>query len=85
MSEPRFTHDCKNCTFLGGFEHDGDYYDLYHCMQGGNCPTVIARFSDDGPDYQSGMPFADKGLIATLVEAKRRAVERGLSTTVEGR
>lgn len=71
---PLFTHDSPCCTFLG--VHDG--YDLYWCDQGHSLPTVLARYGNEGHEYKSGMLFADRGLEPHLVEAKRRAVERGL-------
>lgn len=46
--EPRYTHDCEACVFFGRWGS----YDLYRCPQGG-IPTVVARFSSDGPDYMS--------------------------------
>lgn len=64
----RFQHDCEKCKPLGEF---GDA-DLYYCeaqLIGG--PTVIARYSSDGADYQSGMVFADK--IPALGEARNRS------------
>ncbi len=67
----QFKHDCNDCVPLG--QHEG--YDLYYCP---NEPTVIARFSDDGPDYNSGMEFAKSGLIPQLVEARNRAIKLGL-------
>ena len=51
LNTPRYRHDCDVCKFLGIFKD----YDLYFCPQGGE-PTVIARYSSDGPDYLSGMP-----------------------------
>jgi hypothetical protein len=74
---PRFKHDCRDCTYLGRYEE----YDLYHCLEFDSRPTVVARYGDEGPDYGSGMIFADQGAVPELVEAKRRAVERGLPVT----
>lgn len=71
----RFQHDCDTCKPLGEF---GDA-DLYYCdtqLIGGQ--TVIARYSSDGGDYQSGMSFADK--IPALGEARKRAMEQGYMT-----
>jgi hypothetical protein len=50
---PRYKHDdCTACHYLGQF----DKYDLYFC--GGEMgTTVIARWSDYGPDYSSGIVF----------------------------
>ncbi len=71
----RFQHDCEKCKPLGEF---GDA-DLYYCdVQSIGGATVIARYSDDGGDYQSGMVFADK--IPALGEAKKRAIESGYMT-----
>lgn len=49
MPTPRFTHDCDRCTYLGS-DLDCDYY---HCTKGSR-PTVLARYSSHGPDYESG-------------------------------
>lgn len=68
----RFQHDCEKCKPLGEFEDA----DLYYCevqLIGGQ--TVIARYSDDGADYQSGLIFADN--IPALGEARNRAIAAG--------
>ncbi len=84
LIEPEFKHDCTGCTFLGRFEGR----DLYHCGRHAMGVTLIARWSDDGPDYISGMVFAAeyKHLDGTmrpgnswLVEARRRALGKGLN------
>jgi hypothetical protein len=70
----------------------GVNYDLYHCMELGLFPTVIARYSVDGPGYVSGMEFAKpyvhpsgevKEGHPALVEAKRRAEDKGLDVNRE--
>jgi hypothetical protein len=68
--KPQFTHDCDICTFLGTFNGA----DLYHHAE--SSPTIIARFSSDGPDYTSGVILADVNPF--LGEAKRRALARYL-------
>jgi len=68
----RFSHDCKACTPLGQFEE----YDLYHCMQGGSMPTVLARYGNEGPEYVSGLFSVSEG---PLFEAQNRARARGLT------
>lgn len=73
MEKPRYQHDCSTCTFLGRYKE----YDLYYCPQGGR-EIVIGRFSDDGPDYISGILFAKNGTSAPLVEALKRANGMGL-------
>ena len=81
MDPPQYIHNCDSCKYLGRYEFKCEYEcgcdpgkdaDLYYCPQGG-LPTVIARYSDYGPDYVSGL-FAD---LLILKEAYRRAVEAG--------
>ena len=57
MDEPRFVHDCKSCVFQGRGYYQQQEVDWWTCGpddggRGGR--TVIARRSDDGPDYASG-------------------------------
>jgi hypothetical protein len=56
MSEPRFTHDCRACNFLGHGHLSGQPVDWYTCsvLKGSGARTVIARFGNDGPEYASG-------------------------------
>ena len=68
--KPLYEHDCTNCIHLGVH----DKADLYFCLQGGNMPTVIARYSNEGSDYTSGMLFPRPELI----RAKELAKEKGL-------
>lgn len=43
-------------TYLGSYASNGYHYDLWHGPD--ICgPTVVARWSPDGPDYSSGMCF----------------------------
>lgn len=67
--KPRYQHDCQVCVFLG--HYDGS--DLYFCPQHG-IKTVIARFSDLGPDYASGLPAIRNRF---LQEAELRATKGG--------
>ena len=68
----RFIHDCDDCIFLGQYKE----FDLYFCPMGSQ--TVIARYSDEGGDYHSGLEFAKAGRIPQLVEAYERAKEKGI-------
>jgi hypothetical protein len=81
-SKPQFKHDCSSCKYLGRYQHT-DFagrtwnYDLYYC---GDNPshnkvraTVIARFGNEGSQYQSGL---NSGL-PELEEAKKRAINKG--------
>ncbi len=59
MSEsPLYKHDCSQCEFLGSHRFMEDDYDLYFCLRDG-FPTLLARWSDDGPDYLSGFSFGE--------------------------
>ena len=71
----RFQHDCEKCKPLGEFGDADLYYCDAHAIGGA---TVIARYSNDGGDYQSWMVFADK--IPALGEAEKRAIEAGYMT-----
>jgi hypothetical protein len=78
---PRFKHDCKNCTFLGEWQE----YDLYHCLQGLNDPTLVARYSDEPSNYRAGLPSIrslamknDEDYDSPIVVAYRRAEKLGL-------
>ena len=79
LLRPHYTHDCRHCTFLGPYCAFGDdkYADLYHCIQGDEkkIPTVIARFSSEPSDNQSGVNFYQ---MPYLMEAQRRAGIAGL-------
>lgn len=74
-----YTHDSNCCTYLGmSIRDDGPYkgeYDLYYCRT-----TLLARYSDDGPDYYSGTCFAAEDRNPVLWEASRRAIAMGLMT-----
>lgn len=68
----QFEHDCNACVFLGHV----DKHDLYFCPNDILGPTVIARWSSEGPDYSSGLCFICCNPL--LHEAAKRAVQRGL-------
>jgi hypothetical protein len=75
METPNFQHDCNSCHFLGRYVcAEKKEADLYFCLQNG-LPTVIARFSNDGPDYISG--FYSIEYEPALKEAYMRAVKAG--------
>jgi hypothetical protein len=93
-TKPVYTHDCPNCTYLGTVRCRetqwtyGTRYDLYFCTQGGTIPTVLARWSDNGPDFTSGLLFAKEYIQAglhfhPLVMAYTRAIAYGLLTGEE--
>lgn len=68
MVKPIYKHDCRSCVFLGRYvDCYGEKFDLYFCDTA--VKTVIARYSDDGPDYCSGWGSC----LPQLQEAQRRA------------
>jgi hypothetical protein len=79
--KPAYAHDCDRCTFLGRAvsQRTGEEADLYHCEGDTLGPTVIARLSDHGGDYRSGLCEARPGTL--LGVAKARAEARGLDVT----
>lgn len=76
---PLYNHDCEACVFLGHQQMQ----DLYYCDQGGgqNMSTVIARRSDRGEDYVSGLTAARQEPLLAL--AVVRAFRKGLLTDDE--
>ena len=72
----RYQHDCYVCTPLGEY---GDA-DLYFCNKGG-IETVIARHSNQGSDYTSGLYMATA--LPDLREAKKRAIKAGFLTDAD--
>lgn len=65
--KPRFQHDCDRCVFLGAFSEENHNCDLYFCSQGGLGPTLLARYSDKGPDYVSGWNVGQNAAERKLV------------------
>ena len=55
---PKYTHNCERCRFLGQVEEEGKIVDLYWCPSATDLhlDSLIARFSDEGPDYASYHP-----------------------------
>lgn len=71
MAEPRYTHDCDECYFLGHADAD----DVYVCMQGERgasaIPTIIRRFGSKGWEYGSGMNLLPS--LPTVMQGYARA------------
>jgi hypothetical protein len=67
MKKPKFAHDCTKCTYLGTVTIDGRTFDMYHCMQGGNDPTIIARWADDPWRYSSSETLASRSYYGCLI------------------
>jgi len=56
QTHPVHIHDCDSCTYLGTIrsqDREGEVADLYTCGNNWQSQTVIARYSDHGPDYSS--------------------------------
>lgn len=96
LGKSRYTHDCKWCVYLGPYIHSRwvkghppepvTSYDLYYCPKGDNpeiASSVIARFSDDGPDYISGNVFSYME-HNVLFEARKRAEALGIEVPEDG-
>lgn len=77
MSSPRYEHDCEQCVYLG----QEDDFDLYYCNKI-SIPTVIARYSPNGPDYLSGMPYPNQKQ-GPLVAARKLAAIKGFTLEPE--
>ena len=79
MSEkPLYTHDCPACLYLGTYQDAArrKSCDLYVHLEGRRGACVIARYSGEGPDYESGFSVS-YGVSPALTEARRRAQNRG--------
>jgi len=76
--KPKYAHDCGACTFLG---QSSMGLDLYHCLQMGMHPTVVARFGDGPAEYTSGIPFAGSNpdINEAVVKAKALGLDIGPS------
>lgn len=74
---PRFKHDCECCHFLGRYAAANNREADLYVHASGRMPTVIARYSSDGPDYASGLS-ASFSQIPELTEARLRAQRLGL-------
>jgi hypothetical protein len=81
---PLYKHDCESCRYLGKYHTKETWYDLYYCgtHEKRYNNTVIGRFGNDGPDYCSGMSFAEIG-HEPYAEARRRAISFGYYNPVE--
>jgi hypothetical protein len=62
---PRYKHETiGDQTFLGGYHHDGKYYDLYHSVNPlDDTECVEARFGDTLSDY-----ICEELIFAALIE-----------------
>lgn len=84
VNKPFFTHDCETCIFLGTYfgpvfknGDEEDWYDLYYHYNEYES-TVIARYGNEGDQYQSGMNFARPDGIQPLYEARLMAIKAKL-------
>lgn len=81
LKQPKFTHDCDHCIYLGRFIK----HDLYVCQRFNIIDTVLARYGEEENNYISGLDYAmlygsklssnQSGRI--LFEALKRATARG--------
>jgi hypothetical protein len=76
MEQPTYLHTCDTCTFLGAYQHLDEVHDLYLCERF----LVVVR-SDDPEDtfgILASAPNESRSTFPSIVEAQRRAKERGL-------
>jgi hypothetical protein len=45
METRQFKNKCRGCRFLGGYEHQGQHYDLYYCNG-----QAVACYGDEPED-----------------------------------
>ena len=62
---PKWTHHCEDCKFLGSMHLQEDTADWYECNE-----TILARLSDEGSDYWS-MPTGIVTNDAYLISRQR--------------
>lgn len=62
---PTHKHDCEECIFVGTVYDEERTDDLYYCEQSCKDPTVVRRWSSDGPHYSSNWPRARYWGVAT--------------------
>lgn len=80
--EKLFVHDCSRCELVSGqhlVEIEKDLYkiyDFYICKDLIEGFTPLARFSDEGPDYNSGKCFIGSSVPLTILF--KTAVEKGV-------
>lgn len=70
VQEKKFTHDCKECFYLGStYDENDEWHDLYACDIGVR-PTLIDRYGNIPGDYSSGIEF-----VSSLPMIRRAAAE----------
>ena len=78
--EPKHTHDCDKCTYLGSVKkwraskNDYTIIDCYVCLKADspNLHSIIGRYGSDGPEYASSHPpeaFEEKDTYLTHAES----------------
>jgi len=74
--KPKYIHDCTNCKFLGNGTYCEKPVDWYIC-EGPERRTIIARYSDIGPDYSSTII----GGCTDITNLEMAALAQGLDLT----
>ena len=62
-------HDCTKCHYVGSSKIRGKTHDFYFCPNEWYKGSVIARYSSDGPGYES-MPYNSCGLSPMTIPLK---------------
>jgi hypothetical protein len=63
---PVYQHDSECCVFIRGGMASGVYCDFYHCPKTG---SLLARWGDDGPRYNSVYTGHDPGTLGRIVRS----------------
>ena len=87
IMKKNFTHTCSACKYLGSTQdpqNDNVICDLHICRPTqGSQVTVIARYSNEESDYQSGLNVAFEHGSFVLWVAAQRAIRLGYLTMNE--
>jgi len=84
MEKPIYKHDCDKCIFMGTYRDEDINIDLDLYVHLADCigeTELVARMSDDGPDYLSvtiNNLFRFPHIISSKIhrETLKRAIER---------
>jgi len=71
----KFKHNCDECVYLGSITHKGEHNDLYFHDDPTN-PILLARYGKS--DAYVTVSKINLSLSQPLIEAKHRAIQRGL-------
>jgi len=81
--EPRYTHDCDACRFVGQYASVERDYDVWFCPETG-LPggSIIMRRSSRPDDYLSADTSLIRGSGSVLAQGLKLAVSKGMVAAV---